>query len=551
MRIEEIISQQVFADLDARLATFEQQLVLLSVEHSQLADLVRSEVTALSQSHVVLSERVEAVHAKLDEILAAIGNVPPVTPEDPWQPVSAQVNAFTNPDWDRGVYRTKAGVSIKANEAFAIGAHVKLADGQVRLVNMVTHSGENQSVFFEGPLLDPALVGAPNVITTTTDPIYITEPVGGYVGPLVGANFAGLGNNPWFNPTTQPAQLGTHYRTSMKTAQNPDFFAVYGAHLIDDEEFLVRMPYALERLFVIQNGQPVLQEGYANEMIAFMDAAYAQGGRTIMDMHNYCRVWQPEQFNADGSLKYPGLQRKQQTVNNKTVRAQWFPINHPGCKWNYALLAQAYRLIAQRFGSHPGLLAYGLMNEPHGRGGQDEGIPVEQLWTQHSFDLYHAIRELDQEHWITFGGNAYSTAKNCRAVNQGFKGKFKGLHKVMFELHQYPDENGGGGGQWKAGITHSVDPVARVNDWVDSLDWCDEEEVVAFAGEFGCPADIPGGTEFLEQLHELFDERGVLRTQWLSGPGKSDTYANGMDTAAGELKPNAAATINRIGLMKD
>lgn len=71
MRIEEIISQQVFADLDARLATFEQQLVLLSVEHQQLADLVRSEVTALS--HVTLGERVEAVHAKLDEILAAGG----------------------------------------------------------------------------------------------------------------------------------------------------------------------------------------------------------------------------------------------------------------------------------------------------------------------------------------------------------------------------------------------------------------------------------------------------------------------------------------------
>lgn len=545
MRIEEIISQQVFADLDARLATFEQQLVLLSVEHQQLADLVRSEVTAL---HVTLGERVEAVHVKLDEILAAIGNVPPVTPEDPWQPVSAQINAFTNPDWDRGVYRTKAGVSIKAHEAFAVGAHVKLADGQVRLVHMVTLSGENQSVFFEGPLLDPALVGAPNVITTTTDPIYISEPpvVHGYVGPLVGANFAGLGNNPWFNPTTQPAQLGTHYRTSKQTAQNPDFFALYGAHLIDDEQFLVRMPYALERLFVIQNGQPVLQEGYAAEMIAFMDAAYAQGGRTIMDMHNYCRVWQPEQLNADGSLKYPGLTHKVQTVNNKTVRAQWFPINHPGCWWNYDTLATAYRLIAQRFGSHPGLLAYGLMNEPHARSG--ENMNVDQVWMQNVQKLINEIRSVD-DHWITVAGCAYSNAKTWRQVSDPLRNVTG--ERIMFEAHLYPDEGGAGGGQWKAGITHIVDPVARVNDWRDFIAWCAEVGRPAYAGEFGCPADIPGGTEFLHQLHELFDEHNVLRTQWLSGPGKSDTYANGMDTAAGELKPNAAATINRIGLMKD
>lgn len=372
------------------------------------------------------------------------------------------------------------------------------------------------------------------------------EPVDNvYRGPLVGANFAGLGNNPWFNPFTAPAKLGTHYRTSAVKGSQPDYFGLYGQGVLDDEKYLVRMPYALER--IVDPHTMTIIESYAAEMEEMMDAAYATGGMTILDMHNYCRVYQPPIRDGVGDLVYPELAVKTSTVNNVTAEAQWFPIGHPGCWYDYDKLGEAYKLIAQRFKDHPGLLAYGLMNEPFGS--------VDADWIAFGAQiLIDAVREVDQEHWITVGGGAYSSAKQWRQVSDGLR-HITG-DRIMFEAHQYPDENGGGGGQWRKDITHSIDPVARVNDWRDFVAWCEEVGRPALAGEFGCPVEYEGytveGAElFLDMLHDFFDEHDVLRTQWLAGPGDSDTYGNGMDRNDGTLKPNAMATVNRLGMMKD
>lgn len=365
------------------------------------------------------------------------------------------------------------------------------------------------------------------------------EPVSNeYVGPLVGANFAGMGNNPWFNPFTAPAKLGTHYRTSAVKGSQPDYFGMYGAALVEGEQYLVRMPYALER--IVDPHTMTIIESYAAEMEEMMDAAYASGGMIILDMHNYCRVYQPVLRDDVGDLVHPDLAVKSSTVNGVTAEAQWFPIGHPGCWYNYAKLGEAYKLIAARFKDHPGLLAFGLMNEPFGS--------VDADWIAFGAQtLINAVREVDTEHWITVGGGAYSSAKQWRQVSDGLR-HITG-DRIMFEAHQYPDAKGGGGGSWND--LSAVDPVARVNDWADFVAWCKEVGRPAFAGEFGGPAEVEGMPEYFENLHQFFDDNDVLRTQWLAGPGDSDNYANGMDRNDGTFKDNAEATLDRLGMMKD
>lgn len=378
--------------------------------------------------------------------------------------------------------------------------------------------------------------------------------------PLAGFNAAGLGNNPEYTPGAE----NSHFRTFARRAYQADYVTAWAGHLYPElgDRFLIRIPYALERLFVISGGVPVLQESYAALIEEVMNQAGDHGGLALLDAHNYCRWWQTTPKNGDGSLKYPALQRRQGTIANVTIDKQWFPFGHPGCDVTYAIVTQMYVKIAQRFGSNPHLFGYGLMNEPHGRGALDDGIPVEANWIANVQSLVDAVRSVDSKNWIAVGGVGYSTAKHWRRVSDGLRNIVG--EKIIYEAHQYPDENGGGGGQWKKGLVHSIDPAARVNDWTDFLDWCAEVGRPALAGEYGAPITaekwtansggtfeysytVQGAAEYLEQLNAMFDSRRVPRTQWLAGPGDADNYANGMDKSDGTLKPNANALFDRLG----
>ena len=378
--------------------------------------------------------------------------------------------------------------------------------------------------------------------------------------PLAGFNAAGLGNNPEYAPGSE----NSHFRTFARRAYQADYVTAWAGHLQPElgDRFLIRIPYALERLFVISGGVPVLQESYAALIEEVMNQAGEHGGLALLDAHNYCRWWQTTPKKGDGSLKYPALQRRQGTIANVTIDKQWFPFGHPGCDVTYAIVTQMYVKIAQRFGSNPHLFGYGLMNEPHGRGAQDDGIPVEANWIANAQLLVDAVRSVDSKNWIAVGGGSYSSPKRWRAVSDGLRNIVG--EKIIYEAHQYPDENGGGGGQWKKGLVHSIDPAARVNDWTDFLDWCAEVGRPALAGEYGAPITaekwtansggtfeysytVQGAAEYLEQLNAMFDSRRVPRTQWLAGPGDADNYANGMDKNDGTLKPNANALFDRLG----
>lgn len=625
MRIEEIIALEVRSslgvDLQAildllnpdnleNLSTKLDQLLAQQAESDLVISTIRTELTALSAVMAEAGHKVSGLVVALDavsgsqasrhqEILDAIASVQctapqeptdpeePVDPEDPedpmepgepdptdpqpFVPVVVKVNAFTDSTtWNKGTYREKAGVSVpftpETDAAYVVGAHLKLADGQVRKIYMRNHFGGNMSLFLEGPQLDPLLVGSPKNVENTLDPINITQPElpppvegqhrKGLLG-MRGANFAGMSNNPSFSPYGKPAQLGTHYRTSANVNGQPEYFLMYGGHLDPEQgdRFLVRMPFAGERLFSIQDGVVSLHESYALEMDQMINDALEYGGQTILDWHGYCRFYQATPKNEDGSLKYPMLQRVQQTVNGVTTDSQWFPFNHPDCVVTYDIFAECWRLVAQRYVDHPGVIGYGLMNEPHNRGSQDNGMNVDQLWKANVQKAINSIRTVDADTWIMVAGCAYSTAKNWRNVNVGLE-LITGTN-IMFEAHQYPDSNGDGGGSWPKNVTHSIDPVARVNDWNAAISWCREQGRPLFAGEFGCPIEyqksdgstyvVQGAAEYFANLYAHFEEHGVASAQWLAGPGDNDSYANGMDQDNGTLKANSNALMSYIG----
>lgn len=369
--------------------------------------------------------------------------------------------------------------------------------------------------------------------------------------PLAGVNFAGLGNNPDVDASYTP-KLGTHYR-SILDKPAVDYIGMYKPQA---GKWVARIPYAAERLFAVSGNSFVFKEGYLAELKAVVSALNAAGATVLLDMHNYCRWW-----IKTPSTPISWAQRQQKTVNGATSDSQWIPIGHNLCPVDYPMLARMYGQIAQQFQQFD--VMYGLMNEPHGRGAADGGFDVQGQWVANVQQLIDAVRSVDTEHWITVAGNAYSSAKNWRAVSDGLRNVVG--EKIMFEAHQYPDENGNGGGSWKKGIVHSIDPAARVADFYDYRDWLLEVGRPGMIGEYGTPVTyekwtansggtfeytytVQGATEYLQLMGDFSTENAMLCCQWLAGPGDADNYANGMDTEAG-LKPNALATVARIGSM--
>ncbi|MFL9815183.1 glycoside hydrolase family 5 protein [Stutzerimonas sp. VN223-3] len=105
---------------------------------------------------------------------------PAPAPTAPSSSYTVKLNDFTSSDWDKGIYRKSPGFSIPdtaANKAaFAVGASVKLADGQVRKVTAVYDAGAHLSIMMGGSALSASAVGYPNTVSvgsstgTTTGP---------------------------------------------------------------------------------------------------------------------------------------------------------------------------------------------------------------------------------------------------------------------------------------------------------------------------------------------------------------------------------------------
>jgi endoglucanase len=427
------------------------------------------------------------------------------------------------------------------------------------------HSGDIQEVLDKQAAVIAALkeIGATLVALGGDTPV---DPIPTEQHPLIGLNIAGMSNNPAF----QPGQLGTHYRTPAPRGNQPDYFTMYGSHaqpLVEGQQhnWLIRVPYALERAGVVSGGVVSLLPDYMDELREILDLAATHKVGVLMDMHAYCRCYVSRASFADpDSLPF---KRTTQTVNGVTVDCLWVPIGHALCPWNYSLLAELYGLLAAEFKDHPALWGWGLMNEPHNAGAPDGGINVDEDWIDNCDSLRAAIRAAGDDHWVTIAGCAFSTAKNW--VNES--GRLLETvdltdEKIMFEAHQYCDQNGGGGGRWDKSLVHVVDPVARANDWDNAINWANTNGVKLVAGEFGGPVEFEkwtaasGGTfeytytvqgmeQYFVNLYNKFAANNIPSFQWLAGPGKADSYANGMDRDDGSLKPNAAELSARIGTL--
>lgn len=120
---------------------------------------------------------------------------------------TAQVNDFTSPQWNKGIWRQSAGFSIPATSAskaaFKKGAQVRLANGQIRTVKVVYFSGAHMSVMLSGATLDAAAAGYPRTVAALgSAPVSSTPPATSAPTPSTTTHSSAINNytnSDWLN----------------------------------------------------------------------------------------------------------------------------------------------------------------------------------------------------------------------------------------------------------------------------------------------------------------------------------------------------------------
>jgi len=276
---------------------------------------------------------------------------------------------------------------------------------------------------------------------------------------LRGVNISGAewGSN------TLPGQLGREYTfSSEKTYQ---YFAAKGLGL-------VRLPILWERI------QPVARGPLDPDYLALVKRsaawANASGGQVFIEIHNFAR--------------------------------------YRGVVTNEADLADLWARLSQEFQGNTGVWAYDLMNEPHDMGSAN--------WKAISQAAVTAIRGRGDNTLILVPGNGWSGAGTWVQNNGATSWIQDPANNFMYEAHTYFDSDNSGTYVRSYDEELARDPnlpdrgPARLKVFVD---WCRQNNVPGFLGEFGLPWGDVRWMTVLERFLAALDDAGMGGAYWAAG----------------------------------
>lgn len=303
---------------------------------------------------------------------------------------------------------------------------------------------------------------------------------GGSAGiDLIGVNLSGAG----FAPHVVPGKHGTNYFYPEK--RHFKYYADKGIRLI-------RFPFIWERV------QHNLGEDLDGEQLRLLkrtlDFAMQHGQKVILDMHNYGRY----QGHLIGSSDVP-----------------------------YAAYAEVWQKLAKRFGGHPALLGYDIMNEPHGTVG---------LWPGAAQAAVDAIREVDQQTLIFVEGERWSSAYHWPLVNANFLVKDP-AERIVYEAHLYFDEDFSG--KYLPGKSRNIDPMLGVERARPFVEWLQKHGQKGFLGEYGIPDDLPEASVAMDNLLAYLNDNCIPSAYWAGGPGWGK-YRLAIEPRDGQDRPQMA-----------
>lgn len=448
--------------------------------------------------------KLDQILDRLDLLVAKLIGKPEL--DEPSKPDTQLISVSSPGTWANGV-RLGATVGVQIlnttnnRNRFAVGAAVKLADGEERSVIGHQNAGGYMNLLLSGSQIDPAVCGWPNGVTLVADapdgfepeqPVSepVPEPVKTSSWPhKIGINIACAeftGEN--------LERLNTDYRY----AERRDF----EAH-INEGVKLFRVPYHSRRLFNLADRTFNMRD------LELYEAAFAAcnelGASIIPDPHDYGTV--------DGRSK-----------SAKVTAAQLIETQLP---------------LIDRWKHNPSFQAWSIQNEPINWGGEWLGGVCQEV-----------IREINRQHSgldILVPGESYQSAVRWMKSN---KVPFPEGDNLIIDCHAYPDRDASG--QWK--LANGADDRMRqiekdaIIKMVNPL-WqeCKKRGLRMAVTEAGIPMGVKRdeagnaiGTLRNEHALAAMDEflgwavdQGIIVTVWAGGPSWGKHSTNAVEFKAG------------------
>lgn len=229
----------------------------------------------------------------------------------------------------------------------------------------------------------------------------------------------------------------------------------------------VRLPICWEKL-QLKLGK-ALEPGYLALITDLVARSWSRGMPVILDVHNYGR-WNPKFDPPQG--KPTGTYNHEN--GNSTDSYKLGSGNLPLTKF-YDLWTR----LATAFVGNPGVIGYGLMNEPH-------DLPNTMTWPTAAQGAVNAIRAIDTDTPIMVAGDEWSSAADWLDVNAGLN--ITDLsNKIFYEAHVYFDADGSGGYAQSYDASGAT-PTTGVEKIQPFLDWLATHSYKGWIGEFAVPS---------------------------------------------------------------
>lgn len=189
---------------------------------------------------------------------------------------------------------------------------------------------------------------------------------------------------------------------------------------------------------------------------------------------------------------------------------------HPELQEHYA---GAWKAVAERFGGHPAVVAYDLMNESYGGSQQGPAFEAGALT-----DLYQRttdeIRQVDDDTWVC-------VEPQVVGFNWGLPSALGPIDdpsdKIAFCPHIYPHPLDLGE-DYTGKDAETVDSVIAgwINNTLNTSDRLGDAPIIL--GEFGLNTERPGALEYVDKVVSDMAGAGISSVYWSRDPGSWGPY---------------------------
>jgi endoglucanase len=253
---------------------------------------------------------------------------------------------------------------------------------------------------------------------------------------------------------------------------------------------LVRLPFRWERIQPRLGGP--LDQAELERLESAVEAAAVQDLKVILDLHNYCRY-------------------RVGTSQGVVVAVVDEPINGTALV-RRDHLADLWRRLASKFCGHPGVIAYGIMNEPHDMGGSS--------WKQISQTAVDAVRSVDSQTWLCVSGDEWGHSERFAEINGPRAWIRDPARRTVYEAHCYFDFDRSGRYRLSYDDELRLDKnlVQRGSTRIASfVQWLEKNNTHGIVGEVGIPIGDRRWTALMTDLSRMAERHNIPLVIWAAG----------------------------------